>query len=251
MEEEPSPVAYAVGGLLPIAVTAAMVSLRSEVDNTNVALLVVLCVVATAAIGGRGPAILSAVVGALSYEFFFTRPYYSLRINDSNDVETTLILLVIGVAVGQVAVYARRRRREASRAGDELASMRRVAERIASGAGDQAVIDLTVAELVSLLSLVGCRFETEATGPTLPVLERSGRVEAPYRAVGATGELGLPPLGVRLPVVGGGRQVGSLVLDPDPRVGVTLEARLVAVALADQLGAALSHGGRQEPEAAR
>ena len=246
MEEQPSPVAYAVGGLLPIAVTAAMVGLRSEVDNTNVALLVVLCVVFTAAIGGRGPAILSAVIGALSYEFFFTRPYYSLRINDSNDVETTLILLVIGVAVGQVAVYARRRRREASEAGDELASMRRVAERIASGADDQAVIDLTVAELLSLLSLVGCRFEVEATGPTLPVLERSGRVEAPYRKVGATGELGLPPLGVRLPVVGGGRQVGSLVLEPDPSAGVSLEARLVAVALADQLGAALSHGGRQE-----
>src|SRR5262249_6779242 len=153
MEEQPSPVAYAIGGLLPIAVTAAMVSLPSEVDNTNVALLVVLCVVFTAAVGGRGPAILSAGLRALSYEFFFTRPYDSLRINDSNDVETTLILLVIGIAVGQVAVYARRRKREASAAGDELASMRRVAERVASGAGDQELIDLTVTELTSLLSL--------------------------------------------------------------------------------------------------
>jgi hypothetical protein len=251
MEEQPSPIAYAVGGLLPIAVTAAMVGLRSEVDNTNVALLVVLCVVFTGAIGGRGPAILSAVVGALSYEFFFTRPYYSLRINDSNDLETTLILLVIGVAVGQIAVYARRQKREASEAGDELASMRRVAERIASGADDRAVIDLTVTELTSLLSLLGCRYEVEASGPVLPMLERSGRVEAPYRMVGVTGELALPPLGVRLPVVGGGRQVGSLVLDPDPSVGVSLEARLVAIALADQLGAALANGSRQDAEGSR
>jgi Domain of unknown function (DUF4118) len=228
-----------------------MVGLRNEVDNTNVALLVVLCVVGTAAFGGRGPAILCAVVGAVSYEFFFTRPYYSLRINDSNDLETTLILLVIGVAVGQVSVYARRRRREATAAGDELASMRRLAERIASGADDQAVVELTVGELVSLLALLGCRFEVEPTGPTLPVLERSGRVEAPYRRVGSTGELALPPLGVRLPVVGAGRQVGSLVLEPDPAVGVSLEARLVAVALADQLGAALAHDGRQDAEGAR
>jgi hypothetical protein len=55
-------------------------------------------------------------------------------------------------------------------------------------------------------------------------------------------------MGVRLPVLGGGRQIGSLVLDPDPSIGVSLEERLVAVALADQLGAALAHnGGRGAP----
>jgi hypothetical protein len=47
-------------------------------------------------------------------------------------------------------------------------------------------------------------------------------------------------MGVRLPVVGGGQEIGSLLLDPDPNLGVTVEARLVAVALADQLGAALA-----------
>ena len=58
MEERPSPIAYAIGGLLPIAVAGAMVGLRGEVDNTNVALVLVLVVVGTAAFGGRGPAAL-------------------------------------------------------------------------------------------------------------------------------------------------------------------------------------------------
>jgi hypothetical protein len=240
MEERPSPIAYAIGGLLPIAVAAAMVGLRGQLANTNVALVLVLVVVATAAFGGRGPAALSAVIAAVSYEFFFTRPYYSLRINDSNDVETSIILLAIGLVVGQLAVHAHRTSRAASRGRDELASMRRVAERVAAGASDEELIDLVVAEVTELMSLVGCRFEVDATGPLLPVLERSGRIESGYRRVGADGELALPPLGVRLPVLGGGRQVGSLVLDPDPTVGVTLEARVVAVALADQLGAALA-----------
>jgi hypothetical protein len=251
MEEQPSPIAYAVGGLLPIAVAGAMVGLRGEVDNTNVALVLVLVVVGTAAFGGRGPAALSAILSAVSFAFFFTKPYYSLRIDSSNDVETFVFLLAIGLAVGQVAVYARRSRHQAQRGRDELARMRRVAERVAGGASDRELIDLTVEEMTGLMSLVACRFETEATGPVLPVLERSGRIEASYRRVGADGELALPPLGVRLPVVGDGHQIGSLVLDPDPSVGVPLEARLVAVALADQLGAALSHGGRQEPETAR
>jgi K+-sensing histidine kinase KdpD len=242
MDERSSTIAYALGGLLPIAVAAAMVSLRGELANTNVALVLVLVVVGTAAFGGRGPAALSAVIAAVSYEFFFTRPYLSLRINDSNDVETSLILLAIGLAVGQLAVHAQRTRRDVSRGRDELASMRSVAERVAGGANDAELIDLVVSELTRLMSLVACRFEVDETGPDLPVLERSGRIESPYRRVDADGELALPPLGVRLPVVGGGRHVGSIVLDPDPNVGVTLEVRLVAVALADQLGAALAAG---------
>jgi hypothetical protein len=243
MDERPSPIAYAIGGLLPIAVAGAMVGLRSEVDNTNVALVLVLCVVGVAAFGGRGPAAVSAVIAAVSFEFFFTKPYYSLRIDSSNDVETFIFLLAIGLAVGQIAVRAQRSRRVASKGRDELASMRRVAERAAAGASDRELIDLVVAEITDLLSLVGCRFEVEATGPVLPVLERSARIETPHRRVGPDGELALPTLGVRLPVVGDGHQVGSLVLDPDPNVGVTVEARLVAVALADQLGAAIAHRG--------
>jgi K+-sensing histidine kinase KdpD len=243
VEERPSTVAYAIGGLAPIAIAAAMVSLRSEINRTNVALILVLVVVAVAAWGGRGPAALCALISAASWEFFFTRPYNSLRIDSADDVETTIILLAIGLAVGQVAVYARHTREQATRGRDELTSMRRMAERVAGGASDEELVGLAIDEVTELLSLVGCRFEVDASGPVLPVLERSGRIEAPVRRVGAGGELALPPMGVRLPVVGGGRQVGSLVLDPDPTVGVTLEARLVAVAIADQLGAALA-GGR-------
>jgi hypothetical protein len=239
MEDRPSAFAYAIGGLAPIAVAGAMVALRDEVDRANVALLLVLVVVGVAAVGGRGPAALSALISAASWEFFFTRPYYSLRIDSADDIETTLILLLIGLAVGQIAVSARHSKEAAVRGSDELASMRRMAERVAAGASRQELVDLAASEITALLSLMGCRFEVEATGPVLPVLERSGRVEAHYRRVGAGGELGLPALGVRLPVVGGGRQIGSLVLEPDPTVGVTLEARLVAVAIADQLGAAL------------
>ena len=41
-------------------------------------------------------------------------------------------------------------------------------------------------------------------------------------------------------VFGRGRQFGRLVLVPDPAVGVSIEERVVAVALADQLGAAFA-----------
>ena len=183
MEERPSPIAYAIGGLLPIAVAAVLVGLRGEIAATNVALVLVLVVVGTAAFGGRGPAALSAIIAALSWEFFFTRPYNSLRIDSADDVETFLILLAIGLAVGQIAVFARHRQHEASRGRDELASMRRMAERVAVGASDRELIDLAVAELTELVVAASrCRFEVEATGPALPVLERSGANREPATA---------------------------------------------------------------------
>jgi hypothetical protein len=66
-----------------------------------------------------------------------------------------------------------------------------------------------------------------------------------HRLVG--GEFALPTEGVELVVVGGGRQLGRFVLTPRPDVGVSLDRRVVAVALADQLGAALSPAAAREP----
>jgi hypothetical protein len=45
---------------------------------------------------------------------------------------------------------------------------------------------------------------------------------------------------VILPVIGNGRTLGHLVMEPEHDVGVSLESRVVAVALADQLGAVLA-----------
>jgi hypothetical protein len=46
--------------------------------------------------------------------------------------------------------------------------------------------------------------------------------------------------GVELPVYGRGHQLGRFVLEPTAGVGVSLDQRVVAVAIADQVGAALA-----------
>ena len=56
----------------------------------------------------------------------------------------------------------------------------------------------------------------------------------------AHGELELPREGAELPVLARGQQIGRFVLEPNEGVGVSLEQRLVAVAIADQVGAALT-----------
>ncbi len=229
----------ALAGLGPIVVAALLVTVRGELVNVNVALVLVVVVVLAAVSGGRSAGALAAVMAALSYEFFFTKPYLSLRISDGEDALTTILLLVIGLVVGEMVVIGRRSRQAAGQAQEGIARLHRVAE---LGAGGARADDLIVAvedELEALLELESCTYEVAPFGAPLARLERNGAVASSVRHL-VDGEFALPAEGVEIPVVGAGRQLGRLVLAPKPDVGISLERRVVAVALADQLGAALA-----------
>jgi hypothetical protein len=246
--EDSQVVGYAIAGIGPIALGALLTTVRSEVDNANLALIMVLVVLLAAVTGGRGPGLLAAVVATLSYDFFLTRPYLSLTIDSADDVETTVILLVIGLVVGQIAVGARRSRSAAARGSDEVARLHRVAERAASGAPVDDIVADVCDEIAGLLDLRECRFERPPFGAPLPRLERNGAISGltARRFVGAG--FALPEEGVELPVVGRGRQVGRFVLEPEADHGAPIEELVVAVALADQLGATIAAAeGEQTP----
>ena len=105
-------VGVAVGALGPIVVALILVPVRTELDNANLALILVLVVVIAAIIGGRRAGALAAIVATLSFDFFLTQPYLSLKIETSDDLETALILLGVGLLVGAVASRGRRSERE-------------------------------------------------------------------------------------------------------------------------------------------
>ena len=232
-------VGLVLAGLAPIAVAAVLVGVRGRIQNANVALILVVVVVATAAIGGRLAGATSAVVSALSFNFFHTQPYLRLTIDSADDVETTLLLLAVGLLVGHITARAMRARASAAGSSLEIRRIHRVAERAARGEEAAEVLEAAQGELVELLTLQGCRFEAQPFLTVLPRLERGGQLDQRvwrYR----DGGFELSPEGVELPVYGRGQQLGRFVLEPTPGVGVSLEQRVVAVAIADQVGATLA-----------
>ena len=58
-----------------------------------------LWVVAAAATGDRVAGLLAAVSGGVWFDFFLTEPYQRFTIADPDDVEATVLLVVIGLAV--------------------------------------------------------------------------------------------------------------------------------------------------------
>ena len=95
---------------LPVAIVIALIPLRDDIENTNLALGLVVVVVSIAVVGGRIGGILAALSSALSFDVFLTRPYYSFRMRDLDDLLTTILLAVIGVIAGELVERCRAQR---------------------------------------------------------------------------------------------------------------------------------------------
>lgn len=225
--------------LAPIATAAVLIPWRDRLDTADNALFLVVVIVAVASTGRRLAAMLAAVVSALSFDFFLTRPYYSFRINRHQDLITEILLLVVGLAVGELAARGRRHRDAAWQGHHQVALLHTVTELAASGQDPQVVVAAAAAELQDLLALKGVRFTTHNPGGTTARLVPSGEVRV-GNEIWPTDDLGLPTRNIDLPVRSGGWLLGHFLLTPTPGRPIPHDRLLVAVAVADQVGAALA-----------
>lgn len=246
----------AIAGLVPILVGALLVPARSHVGVADLALVLMGVVVLAALAGGSAAGAVAAVTATLSLDFFLTRPYLTLRMASRDDIETAVILAVVGTAVGQYAARFRAARQTRDRVRQGVAGIHRLAELAVTGAEPERVIDACRRELAGLIELRACRFEPAplADAPSLPEaphhhplprLGRDGAIERPRGPVSVV-RLGrgagteIPEGGLELAVLSGGRPAGRFVLVPEPGEGLDPERGLIAVALADQVGLALA-----------
>ena len=91
--------AVLAGLAAPLALAAVLVPFRASFPNTHAALAMLLVVVAIAANGDRLAEAPAAASTAVWFDFFLTQPYERFTITRRTDIETTVLLLVIGVAV--------------------------------------------------------------------------------------------------------------------------------------------------------
>jgi hypothetical protein len=240
----PSTSALVVAFAGPVVLALLLIPFRSSMRTSNVALVLVIAVVTAAVLGGRIGGAIAAVMSALSYDFFFTHPYYSLTINRADDLVTAILLLAVGLIVGEVVVRGWRSRAAAAESRREAARVRNVAQLAAGGESEQRLIRLVQRELVEVLHVPGARFEHPPFSEPLPVLGH-GSIHIPSTERSRGEKPG--QRFAELPVYGEGRQLGRFVVElPQGESGVLLppESRATAAALADQLGVALATTGR-------
>lgn len=222
----------------PLAATVILLPWRSSWSNTNVALLLVVVVVAVSAIGNRAAGALAALGAGAWFDFFFTVPYQRFTIRSSADVTTFILLLAVGVTVSQLAARARRLKVITITDATYLARIHETAALAQSAVSAQAVVDHVRKELIDVLGLRECRFEYGMLIGHPPRLEQDGTIVTRYGHIDV--ELaGMPAEEVELRTFGSGQYYGRFMLTPTPGSKPTRQARLVAVTLADLAGRAL------------
>jgi hypothetical protein len=224
--------------VLPIVTAAILVPFRSSFADTASALVLVAVIVAVAAIGSRAAGFLATVSATLSFDYFLTRPYGRFAITHRPDIEIAVSLFVVGLVVTELAARNRHHHEAATEEADHVGLIYRVSELAVSGAPDDQVVDRVRGELIDLLHLRNCRYESGAPERPVTWLGHDGHVML-VGSVWDVHRVGLPGPELTLLVQSRGQTLGRFILMPTPGLPVSLQRRVVAVALADQVGGAL------------
>ncbi|TDD58764.1 PAS domain-containing sensor histidine kinase [Kribbella antibiotica] len=226
--------------VVPPAVCGLLALSRDSFDNANAALVLAVVIVGVAAFGYRSGGVVAAVSSAVWFDFFLTVPYDRFTIDNRDDVETTILLVVIGVAVSEIAIWGRRQQARASRHRGYLEGVITTSQAVSEGGSTQDLIDHVCAEITVVLGIDKVRFVAGSNRTSAPQLNADGTVTRGGHVLKVERD-GLPTNAeIELPIQHAGRVRGRFLLTAATHIArPDLEQRQVAIALADQVATAL------------
>lgn len=98
---------YALAIAMVAAVTVLGLFVRELISPINLVMVYLLTVVAAAVFLGRGPSILSAVLGVLAFDFFVVPPYLTFAVSDAEYLLTFAVLFIVGLVISDLTVRLR------------------------------------------------------------------------------------------------------------------------------------------------
>src|SRR5579884_871755 len=107
-------------------------------------------VLAAAALWGIGPGLVAGTAAALAYNFFFTEPVHTFRIDRVTDVVTVVVLLIVALVTSRLAAGIRKQARLAAAHSARNATIAGFARRLLSCSGEQQIAETACTELNAL-----------------------------------------------------------------------------------------------------
>ena len=229
----------------PLVCCALLAGFRGSVSSATSALVLVLIVVAAAATGDRVAGIVAALSAGVWFDVFLTEPYLRFAIKESTDIEVTVLLVLVGVAVTEIALWGRRQQARASRRAGYLDGVLGTSKIIAVRGSQESLVHHVAEQIVQVLDIEECWF-VPGPGPSPQdvSIDHDGLVNRRGRRVDVERD-GLPT-DERIGLVVARNDVihGQFLLTSATRVVRPSVVQLkVAVLLADQVGAALTPAG--------
>jgi two-component system sensor histidine kinase KdpD len=253
-EEETEALFYGgTGPLLALLLGMSLTPLRGYTSASNFTFAFLVLTIAVAELGGRWPALATALASALSLDFFLTQPYLRLTIDDKHDVIAFFGLAGCGLVAALLGSRRRERIRELGAARRQLDFLRAALTQ-AEGAGPfdhrLAVLLSAARDVFPIARAVVRGIDDDVVAATpkngdlagvpaevleLEPLSRPGDAAARWLSAG----LALPPGGGRVELLFDDRRRGWLdlwgdgrPLTPESRRGIRDLARLLALLIA-------------------
>ena len=141
---------YAEALLMVAASTLVGLAMAPKWGNSSVDLLYLPAVLVAGVTAGLGPALVAALASALAYNFFFTAPHLTFRIDNPNDVVTVAVLFAVAAVTSQLAASVRRQARIAEAHAARNATIAGLAGRLLSCTTEEDIAEVSTRELAQV-----------------------------------------------------------------------------------------------------
>jgi two-component system sensor histidine kinase KdpD len=141
---------YAEALLMVVASTLAGIAMAPRWGSSSVDLLYLPAVLIAGVTAGLGPALFAALASALAYNFFFTAPNMTFRIDNPNDIVTVVVLFAVAVVTSQLAASVRRQARIAEAHAARNATIAGLSRRLLSCTTQKEVGEVGTSELAEV-----------------------------------------------------------------------------------------------------
>ena len=141
---------YGEAALMISASTLVGLAIAPRWGNSPVDLLYLPAVLGAAILGGLRPALFAALASALAFNFFFTAPHHTFRIDSPADIVTMVVLFLVALVASHLAASVREQARIAARHAARNATIAGLARRLLSCTGERDIAEVTAGELAAL-----------------------------------------------------------------------------------------------------
>jgi len=170
---------YARGILSVAAATAISLALQNILPLGNLSLVFLTAVLWVAARTGIRPALFTAFISFLTYNFVFTEPRLTLHMTDSDELLTVVFFLITAMIVGNLAARLRQQIEKLRASNNRTTALLEFTRRLASAPDIETVQAEAVSTLSTHLTLPVLIVAKDPESDTLRVLAESGSAEKP------------------------------------------------------------------------
>ena len=146
--------AQAYAGALAMVAASTLVGLwvAPRWGTAPVDMIYLPAVLAAAALWGLGPGVIGGLASALAYNFFFTAPVHTFRIDRAPDIVTVIVLLIVALVTSRLAAGIRAQARIAAAHAARTATIAGFAGGLLSRGSEEQIAEAGCAELSRLFT---------------------------------------------------------------------------------------------------